>query len=77
MSPRRAAQAVRYTAGEEEGETHLMNEETAMRERFRPKRLVVAVAVAVVISWALMYLGEFFGVHWVREAGGAVVQASF
>ena len=54
-----------------------MNEETAMRERFRPKRLVVAVAVAVVISWALMYLGEFFGVHWVREAGGAVVQASF
>ena len=45
-------------------------------ERFRPRRLVFAVAMAVLISWALFYLGEYFGVHWVREAGDTVVRAS-
>jgi hypothetical protein len=54
-----------------------MEEMMTTRERFRPKRLVVAVAIAVLISWAVMYLGEYFGVHWVREAGGTVARASF
>jgi hypothetical protein len=24
-----------------------------------------------------LYLGEYFGVQWVREAGGSVVRAAF
>lgn len=53
-----------------------MKAKMTTRDRFRPRRLVVALAAAVLICWALMYLGEYFGVHWVREAGG-VVRAAF
>ena len=41
-------------------------------ERFRPRRLIRAIVLAVLLCWALMYLGEYFGLHWVREAGGGV-----
>ena len=46
------------------------------RERAQPKRWVVTVVVAVLICLALLYLGEYFGVHWVREAGGSLARAS-
>jgi hypothetical protein len=54
-----------------------MKAKMTTRDRFRPRRLVVALAAAVLICWALMYLGEYLGVHWVREAGGSVVRAAF
>jgi hypothetical protein len=44
-----------------------------MKERIRPSRLLVAFIEALVISWALLYLGEYFGWDWVREAGGLVL----
>ena len=48
------------------------------KDRLRPRRLVVALAAAVLIFWALTYLGQYFGVHWgIREAGGSVVRAAF
>jgi hypothetical protein len=53
-----------------------MKDKLTTRERFQPKHLVVAVAMAVLICSALLYLGEYFGVHWVRGAGGSVVRAS-
>jgi hypothetical protein len=46
-------------------------------DRFRPRRLVVALATAVLIWWALMYLGEYFGVHWGREVTVSVARAAF
>ena len=59
-------------------ETFPMKTKMTTRDRFLPRRLVVALAAAVLICWALMYLGEYFGVHWgVREAGGSVVRAAF
>jgi hypothetical protein len=54
-----------------------MKTKMTTRDRLQPRRLVVALAAAVLIFWALMYLGEYFGVHWVREAGGSVVRATF
>jgi hypothetical protein len=54
-----------------------MKAKMTTRVRFLPRRLIVALAAAVLICWALMYLGEYFGVHWVREAGGRVARAAF
>ena len=55
-----------------------MKTKMTTKDRFLRRRLVVALAAAVLICWALMYLGEYFGVHWgVREAGGSVVRAAF
>jgi hypothetical protein len=48
-----------------------------MRDRFRPRRVIVALPAAVLICWALLYVGEYLGVQWVREAGGSVVRAAF
>jgi hypothetical protein len=54
-----------------------MKAKMATKDRLRPRRLVVALAAAVLIFWALTYLGEYFGVHWgVRDAGGSVVRAA-
>lgn len=47
-----------------------------MNERIRPARLLVAVIKALVISWALLYLGEYLDWHWVREAGGRALRTS-
>ncbi len=41
-----------------------------MMERIRPARLLGWILEALVISWALLYFGEYFGWQWVREAGG-------
>jgi hypothetical protein len=54
-----------------------MKAKMTTRDRYRPRRLVVAMVAAVLICWALLYPGEYFGVHWVREAGGSVVRATF
>jgi hypothetical protein len=58
-------------------ETLAMKAKMTTRDRFRPRRLLVALAAAALICWALLYLGEYFGVQWVREAGGSVVRAAF
>jgi hypothetical protein len=44
-----------------------------MKERIRPFCLLGGFIEAVAISWALLYVGEYFGWHWVREAGGVVL----
>ena len=46
-----------------------------MKTRIRPTRVLVALLEALAISWALLYLGEYFDWHWVREAGGVVFAA--
>jgi hypothetical protein len=59
-------------------ETLPMKAKMTTMDRIRLRRLVVALAAAVLIFWALRYLGEYFGVHWgVREVGGSVVRAAF
>jgi hypothetical protein len=45
-------------------------------ERLQPKRVVVTVLLAVLFCLALLFVGEYFGVHWVRQAGGSLVRAS-
>jgi hypothetical protein len=35
---------------------------------------LVVFAKALIISWALIYLIEYFDWHWVREAGGGFPQ---
>jgi hypothetical protein len=54
-----------------------MDARMTTKRRSRPARLFIAVSGALLISWALMYLGEYFGWHWEREAGGAVVRSAF
>ena len=46
-----------------------------MTTRIQPTRVLVTFFEALAITWALLYLGEYFGWHWVREAGGAVFAA--
>jgi hypothetical protein len=41
-----------------------------MKERSRSARVFVAVIEALALSLVLLYFGEYFGWHWVREAGG-------
>jgi hypothetical protein len=36
-------------------------------------RLLVTFIKALGISWVLLYFGEHFGWHWVREFGGVVL----
>ena len=43
-----------------------------MKTQIRPTRVVVAFLEALAISWGLLYVGEYFGWHWVREAGGVL-----
>lgn len=47
------------------------------RDYLRVKRLMTAVVLGVLICWVLLYLAEYCDVHWVREAGGGIVRASF
>jgi hypothetical protein len=47
------------------------------RRRYSPARLFIAVVGGLLISWALMYLGEYFGWHWIREVGGGVVRSDW
>lgn len=45
-----------------------------MKRRFGPVRAVIVLVKALLIAWALMYLGEYFG--WrMNEAEGGVVSA--
>ena len=48
-----------------------------MKQRLDCVYLLVALAKALLIAWALtlMYLVEYFGWHLYREAGGSVVSA--
>ena len=49
-----------------------------VRRRYSPTRFLVAFVEALLISWALIFLAEYFGWHLVREAGGnAVSQNSY
>jgi hypothetical protein len=53
-----------------------MRNELTTSKRVQSKRWVVTVVVAILLCLAVLYLGEYFGVHWVREAGGSLVRAS-
>jgi hypothetical protein len=44
-----------------------------MEKRMALARLLVVFIEALAISWALLYLGEYFGWQWAREAGGSVL----
>ena len=44
-----------------------------MKREFRLLDLLVWVAEAVLISLALLHLAEYFGLPFVREAGGRIV----
>jgi hypothetical protein len=46
-----------------------------MTRRFSAVHLLVSLAKAFLISWALIYLVECFGWHLLREAGGRTVSA--
>lgn len=43
-----------------------------MKTEIRPTRVLVTFLGALAITWVLLYLGEYFEWHWVREAGGVV-----
>jgi hypothetical protein len=73
----RSLSARRYTDREQKTRDPFHEGQITTRDRFRPRRLVVALAAAVLICWALLYIGEYLGVQWVREAGGSVVRAAF
>jgi hypothetical protein len=45
-----------------------------MRQRFPLMHAFVLFAEALIISWALIYLIEYFDWHWVREAGGGFLR---
>ena len=47
-----------------------------VKRRYSPGRLLIAVVEALLISWALLFLAEYFGWHLVREAGGNAGQRS-
>jgi hypothetical protein len=46
-------------------------------QRLGPARLLIILAKALFIAWALVFLAEHFGWHLLREAGGQVVRAAF
>ena len=46
-----------------------------MNTQVRPTRVLVTFLETLAITWVLLYLGEYFGGHWVREAGGVVFGA--
>lgn len=46
-----------------------MPEAQKMKTRVAPKRVLLAFLEALAISWALLYLGEYLGWSWIREAG--------
>jgi hypothetical protein len=39
-------------------------------------RALVVFVEAVLISWALIFLAEWLGWHWLSEAGGSVARAT-
>ena len=41
-----------------------------MKTQILPTRVLVIFLQALAITLGLLYLGEYFGWHWVREAGG-------
>ena len=41
----------------------------------KPVRALIVFTEALLVSWALMYLSEYFGWHLVRELGGGTVSA--
>jgi hypothetical protein len=43
------------------------------QHRFNAVDLLVAIAGALLVSWVLIYLAEYFDLPLVREAGGRVV----
>ena len=46
------------------------------KRRYSPARLLVAFVEALLMSWALIFLAEYFGWHLLPEAGGDVVRAA-
>ena len=44
-----------------------------MTTRIPAARVVLALLGALAAALALLYLGEYFGWRWVREAGGLMV----
>jgi len=46
-----------------------------MKQRLNLVSVLVVLAEALLISWALIYLAEYFDWHLVREAGGRAVSA--
>ena len=52
-----------------------MHRNNTMKTRIRPMRVLLAFLEALAIALAVLYLGEYFGWHWVREAGGVVFGA--
>ena len=52
-----------------------MHRNNTMKTRIRPIRVLVAFLEALAIALAVLYLGEYYGWHWVREAGGVVFGA--
>jgi hypothetical protein len=43
-----------------------------MKRRHLKVRALVVLVEALLISWALLYLSEYFGWRWTSELGGAV-----
>lgn len=46
-----------------------------MRTRIRPAKVLLIMLQCLASALVLLYLGEYFGWRWVREAGGLVLSA--
>ena len=53
-----------------------MRNKLTTKKRLQSKRWLVTVVVAILLCLAVLYLGEYFGVDWVREAGGSLARAT-